>query len=211
MKKEVEWPRGSGRVAEYTDAERELMTDLIVQYERGEITVEELQRQVDVLHDLKVDLDAHLVETPKEKEPEPVPVQSELFPIPEEIAQELGLTGKYHGKGATDTERASGVEVEIEDMGPLKPGGAGHSVLRVYGSGDRLTAYDASMRACGDYHARRRESTRLLTRCFLEKSGTLPNQAPGGREHVDAYRITDAGREELKRLDGGEEAAQERS
>ena len=88
MKKEVEWPRGSGRVAEYTDAERELMTDLIVQYERGEITVEELQRQVDVLHDLKVDLDAHLVETPKEKEPEPVPEQSELFPIPEEIAQE---------------------------------------------------------------------------------------------------------------------------
>ena len=80
------------------------------------------------------------------------------------------MTGKYHGKGATDTERASGVEVEIEDMGPLKPGGAGHSVLRVYGSGDRLTAYDASMRACGDYHARRRESTRTAHTLLPERS-----------------------------------------
>jgi len=132
------------------------------------------------------------------------PDQDSLFPIPERARpaqQAMNLTGKYHGRDATATERASGTAVEAEDQGSLKPGSAAHSVLSVYGGGERLTSYDASQRACEDFHARRRESTRLLTRGFLVKDGTLPNRAPGGREHVDAYRITDTGRAELGRLD----------
>jgi hypothetical protein len=63
-----------------------------------------------------------------------------------------------------------------------------------------MTAYDASVAATGDHHAMRREATRLMERGFLVKDGTLPNKAPRGREHVDAYRITAAGRTELARL-----------
>jgi hypothetical protein len=118
---------------------------------------------------------------------------------------EAPLTGKYHGADPTDTERASGLDIEAKNYGPLRPGKAGHSVLAVYGDGARRTAYDASMEACGDYHARRREATRLLERGFLMKDGTLPNHAPGGREQVDAYRISEAGRSELARLDVGEQ------
>lgn len=83
MRTRIEWPPGSGRVGEYTDAERELVNDLRRQFERGEITVDELKRQVTVIHDLKVDLKAHLMETPKEAAPEPEAEQSTLFPIPE--------------------------------------------------------------------------------------------------------------------------------
>ena len=111
------------------------------------------------------------------------------------------LTGKFHGQDATSTERASGEAIEVEDRGPLKPGSAGHSVLSVYGDGERHTAYDASLTATGDFHARRREATRLLERGCLVKDGEMPNRAPNGREHVDAYRITNTGREELLRLD----------
>ena len=119
--------------------------------------------------------------------------QPSLFEVP--------LTGKYHGANPTDTERAAGEDIEAKTDGPLRPGKAGHSVLSIYGDGDRRTAYDASKEACNDYHARRRESTRLLERGFLTKDGTLPNRAPAGREHVDAYRISEAGRTELARLD----------
>lgn len=111
------------------------------------------------------------------------------------------LPGRFYGADATATERASGEQIELEDLGPLKPGSAAHSVLVVYGDGKTRTSYQASMEACGDFHARRRESTRLLTRFFLEKCGTMPNPAPGGRDHVDAYRITHAGVQELQRLD----------
>jgi hypothetical protein len=116
-------------------------------------------------------------------------------------------TGRFFGREATETERDAGLAVEAEDAGPLKPGSAAHSVLTIYGDRTRRTSYDASMAACGDYHARRRESTRLLTRGYLVKSGTLPNQSPGGRDHVDAYVITGAGIEELARLDEREAAS----
>lgn len=112
------------------------------------------------------------------------------------------LTGKYHGHDATPTERASGEAVEIRAQGPLKPGKVGHLILREFQTGERMTSYDAGFRAFGYHHKGRRESTRLLVDGFLVKDGTLPNQAPGGRKAVDAYRITDAGRAELARLDG---------
>jgi hypothetical protein len=85
-----EWPPGSGRAASYTDAERQLMKDLIAQCERGEIAMEELQRQVNIIHDLKVQVDATLVEEKQEqKEEEETFEPSTLFPIPEKAQRVL--------------------------------------------------------------------------------------------------------------------------
>lgn len=109
-------------------------------------------------------------------------------------------TGRYSGPNPTQTELWSGTEIEAARYGPLKRGKAGHRVLGAYASGVRLTAYEASKVVSGDWHAKRRESTRLYERGFLRKDGTKPNQAPAGREHVDAYVITPAGRQELIRL-----------
>lgn len=128
-----------------------------------------------------------------------------LLPGAEKFAkfiQHPVVTGIYHGKDPTETERESGTEIELENTGPLKPNGAGHRALAVFAGGDRLTAYDASHLAAGDYHALRREARRLHDRGFLVKDGTLPNRAARGRPHVDAYRITPEGVEELERLHG---------
>lgn len=122
---------------------------------------------------------------------------------PPEYEQE-SLTGKYHGNNATPTERSSGEEIERNNFGPLKPGGAGHMALQAYADGERRTAYDASVVISGDYHALRRESTRLVERGFLVDDGTLPNHAPRGRKHVQARRITTAGLLELQRLTSDE-------
>ncbi len=108
--------------------------------------------------------------------------------------------GRFYGNAPTATERASGEQKEAEDEGPLRPGTAAHKVLVIYGDGARRTAYDASHECSGDWHSKRRESTRLLDRRFLRKAGTLPNRSPAGRDHVDAYVITYAGRVELARL-----------
>jgi hypothetical protein len=106
-------------------------------------------------------------------------------------------TGKYSGSEPTGTEKDSGDNIERERRGPMKRGGAEHVVLQVYGDGRRRTSYDASFEAVGDFHAKRRESTRLLERGFLQKDGTLPNRALAGRPHVDAYRLTATGRDAL--------------
>lgn len=115
-----------------------------------------------------------------------------------------GISGRYFGADATATERESGVEVELDpdrdDRRPIRPGSLAHQILAQYGGGERLTSYEASLRSSGDWHAKRRESTRLLVRGFLMKDGTKPNDAPSGRPHVDAYRITEAGLSELARL-----------
>ena len=110
------------------------------------------------------------------------------------------VTGKYFGPNPTDTERASGEEIEVERRGPIRRGGAMHRVLLVYADGQRRTAYDASFECSGDFHARRRESTRLEERGFLVKDGTLPNRAKNGRPHVAAYRVTASGHAENARL-----------
>lgn len=111
-------------------------------------------------------------------------------------------TGRFYGRAATATERESGEAVEARDVGPLRKGSAGHKVLRVYGDRVRRTSYEASWIVAGDWHSKRRESTRLVERGFLRKNGTMANRAPAGRKHVDAYEITDAGVAELRRLDG---------
>lgn len=111
-------------------------------------------------------------------------------------------TGRFSGSNPTRTERESGDAVEERDLGPLRPGTVAHKVLRVFGDGQTRTAYHASRESCGDFHGRRREATRLYMRGFVVKRGTLPNPAPSGRSHVDAFVITEAGRAELRRLDG---------
>lgn len=108
--------------------------------------------------------------------------------------------GRYSGNDATETERESGAAVEKREVGKLRKGGAGHQVLRVYADNEARSSYEASYIACGSYHGRRRESTRLVERGLLEKWGTTRNPDPMGRDHVDAYRITSAGRRELVRL-----------
>lgn len=124
-----------------------------------------------------------------------------LFDLPDpEREYQPVVTGRYFGSTPTTTERESGAAIEIERHGPLKRGRAGHVVLMQYKYGERLTAYEASLGASGDWHAKRRESTRLLERGFLRKDGTKPNQAPSGRPHVDAFVITSAGLDELRRL-----------
>lgn len=112
-------------------------------------------------------------------------------------------TGKYFRRRASKTERDSGIAVELRDYGPLKPGKAGHLVLRAFAANaDRpLTAYDASFVACGEHHGMRREARRLYDRGYLEMRGTLPNTSPRGREHVQAWLITDPGLDECERLD----------
>lgn len=122
--------------------------------------------------------------------------QEDLFGQPE-------LTGKFFRRRANETERESGVAVELRDQGPLKPGGAGHLILRVFGQYPHrtLTAYDASYLAFSEWHARRREATRLVARGYLVKDGVLANRAPMGRPHVIGYRITAAGLAALARLD----------
>lgn len=124
---------------------------------------------------------------------------------PRLFAESQGAYGsavRYHGADPTETERESGEAVDAREQGRLKPNGAGHNVLSVYRLGDTMTSYEASYRAVGDYHSSRRESTRLVGRGFLKKVGTLPNPSPRGRPRVHAYRITDAGRAELRRLNG---------
>jgi hypothetical protein len=134
--------------------------------------------------------------------PQPTPgqlsfVDAALAPVVVEA-----VTGRYFGRDATATERESGVAVEQErePAKPIRPGSLAHQVLRLYAAGERLTAYEASMRHSGDWHSKRRESTRLLVRGFLVKDGTKKNKAPSGRARVDAYRITPAGLDELERL-----------
>jgi hypothetical protein len=108
--------------------------------------------------------------------------------------------GRFSGANATETERAAGAAKEAKDKGPLKRGGAGHAVLDVFVEGEPMTSYDASFKASGDYHMRRRECTRLVERGHLRKEGTLPNKAQGGSEKVDAYILTPKGVSEQQRL-----------
>jgi len=109
-------------------------------------------------------------------------------------------TGRFSGSDPTPTEKESGDEVEKRERGPLKPGSAGHRVLLAFEDGRRRTSYDASRIACGDWHAKRREAERLEKRGFLRKDGVLPNLAPSGRPHVDAFVITAIGRLDIDRL-----------
>jgi hypothetical protein len=119
--------------------------------------------------------------------------------------------GEYSGTGATKTEEESGKAIFERDnpYKPLRPGSLGHQQLSVYADGKRRTAYDASYEwgqrwgrseRDQDWHRTRRETERLFKRGFLIKDGTLPNHAPGGRKHVDAFRIVWAGWQELERL-----------
>ena len=60
--KTIEWPPSSGRQADYSTAELALVRKLREQYDAGAISRAELETQVGVLHDLKVECDASVVE-----------------------------------------------------------------------------------------------------------------------------------------------------
>lgn len=112
-----------------------------------------------------------------------------------------GITGKYFGRDATPPERESGIEIELRAKGPLKPNSVCHRHLKSYADGQERTSYEAAYMAEGDYHYGRREAERLVKRGYIENTGNLlPNPAPSGRPRVTAYRITDLGRAELRRL-----------
>lgn len=122
-------------------------------------------------------------------------------PAPKRRPPEAAFTtGRYHGRDATPTEEESGLAVEVENFGPLKPDGPGHLMLLEFGTGDRMTSYEASFRSTANHHAIRREITRLVERGFVRTEGEMPNPAPRGRGNVHAYRITERGRAELYRL-----------
>lgn len=57
----LEWPKGSGRVANYSAAELAYVQEFVRQHERGEITREEADRQLQHCHDLKVECGVDLV------------------------------------------------------------------------------------------------------------------------------------------------------
>lgn len=138
--------------------------------------------------------------------PEGTVPPSERIVVDDEAKALLGAT-LYAGRNPTQTELWS-AEAVAADRGrdkPLRPRGAGHLALYQFRRGERMTAYEASRRAVGDWHSKRREVERLLQRGFVRKDGTLPNEAPAGREHVDAYVITEAGMDELRRLAPKEE------
>ena len=111
------------------------------------------------------------------------------------------ITWKYVGPDPTESEQESGETIELDDHGPIQPGSPKHKMLFAFFHRGRCTAYDASYMATGDWHAIRREARRLYMRGLIAKDGHLPNRAPRGRAKVDAWVVTPAGEEELKRLE----------
>lgn len=113
MPRLIEWPPNSGRSALYEDHELDFMRRLREQCEAGEITKAELRKQVDVIHDLKVELDATMI---PEDEVRPELQQDSLFQIPERVQERLrspdeNRIGKFHGPaaGAPATERQAAI------------------------------------------------------------------------------------------------------
>lgn len=86
---EIEWPKGSGRFADYTPAEFALMKGITLQCARNEITRDELQNQMDTIHDLKTLGDAWLVEE--------TPTHPPLSAVPSEPT---GDPGRAHARVA---------------------------------------------------------------------------------------------------------------
>ena len=64
----IEWPKGSGRFADYTEAEYAFMREFVRQYERSEITCEEMVNHVTTLHDLKVEFGLDVVQGAAEED-----------------------------------------------------------------------------------------------------------------------------------------------
>lgn len=89
----MEWPRGSGRVAEYGPHEDRVLRDLVAACERGEITEAQLGREVGVIHALKVDLDATIRPDPLAEAfvPFEAPPPDSPFQIPLRAAEALAV------------------------------------------------------------------------------------------------------------------------
>jgi hypothetical protein len=57
----LEWPKGSGRSADYTDDERADVRAMIAAATAAGIPKTQTGREIEVLHDLKVELGARLL------------------------------------------------------------------------------------------------------------------------------------------------------
>ena len=226
MKKVTFWATSMGRrerrEATYADneyADMGRLKALIEKAEPGSPLRAALMLEMENLHTLRCEFplapawQVDVVEIAQRKAEAAARAAAEEAPVAEAAAKPVATdpapslldeapSGRYSGPNPTETERESGSAIEArgEDDAPLRKGGAAHMVLAVYVDGQRLTAYEASHAASLDWHAKRRESTRLLEKGFLVKSGTKPNLAPAGRPHVDAFVITEAGLAELRRL-----------
>lgn len=94
----VEWPRGSGVEADYTEEERDVVRALFRACAAGEIDDEQRDREVGVIHDLKALLDARIVpaeEAPDFRGPEQavlyLPEPGSPFQIPGRALERLGI------------------------------------------------------------------------------------------------------------------------
>jgi hypothetical protein len=94
----IEWPHGSGISADYSEAEREVVRALFRACSSGEISEEQRDREVGVVHDLKALLDARIApaeEAPDVRGPEQavfyLPEPGSVFQIPARALERLGI------------------------------------------------------------------------------------------------------------------------
>jgi hypothetical protein len=82
----VEWPEGSGRFADYTDAEVEFMHGFRRQRDAGEITHEEMINQINAFHDLKVEFGVDIVAIDAVPDTQAKAHDASVFPDPSRAA-----------------------------------------------------------------------------------------------------------------------------
>lgn len=92
----IEWPHGSGVVADYSDEERRMVRGLFRACSDGEISDEQRDREVGLIHDLKALLDGRLVgEEESSSAPEQtvlyLPPPDSAFQIPQRALERLGV------------------------------------------------------------------------------------------------------------------------
>jgi hypothetical protein len=85
VSRRIEWPPGSGAVADYAPHEERLLRDLIASGQTGEIPIAELEAQVGLLHDAKALLGARVLPDHADLDAEQIlerPAADSAFQIP---------------------------------------------------------------------------------------------------------------------------------
>ena len=96
----IEWPKHSGRIANYSDAELAYMNVFRQQHEAGEITKEEADRQMANCHDLKVEFGIDLIKGDI--------TASDVKELPDPGRKEIGKFS-HPDSGAPETQRQSAI------------------------------------------------------------------------------------------------------
>lgn len=92
-----------------------MMKALIAQAERGEITGTELRNQIDVIHAIKVELDARMIEDDLPAAPEPV--QESMFKIPERGKAAPPVSDRAHARTSDPwTSHAAAKAITKDDL-----------------------------------------------------------------------------------------------